>query len=403
MSASAPPTGGGASVALARRLRALPDQSYLILTTHSNDSRHTGRVDPLPATYFGLDDANQAISGGRLTQTAVALQRALPEWLARMVGPFLRLARDAIALLLRRRAVRRRAEQIIRSEQPDGVLATSDDGIFLIAAYQAARATNLPMCVLLLDIYARNNYSFLKRLVARVYEPKILRSATKVFVTNPQAQSHYRSLYGIEPVVLEHSSPAGPPARTKSTKSDHIIAYTGSVYWAQADAVRNLVEALLTLPEVALELVTEQSESDLERMQLVRGRVHIRRCTPSETMDLQRTADILFLPLSFGKEAPDLIRTAAPGKMAEYLVSGVPVLVHAPPDSYLSRDAREYGWGLVVDRPDVHALAEGVRVLFTDSALREQVVANATQVAATRHNEATLAARFRHELELAFR
>ncbi|MDP9223530.1 MAG: glycosyltransferase [Actinomycetota bacterium] len=282
------------------------------------------------------------------------------------------------------------------------MLATSDDGIFLVAAYQAARATSTPMCVLLLDIYARNHYSFLKRVVARVYEPRILRSATKVFVTNPQAQSHYRSLYGIEPIVLEHSSPPGLLPRTKNVQGKHLIAYTGSVYWAQADAIRNLVEALLTLPEVTLELVTEQSESDLERMQLIRGHVHVRRCTPSETMDVQRAADILFLPLSFGDDAHDLIRTAAPGKMAEYLVSGVPVLVHAPADSYLSRDAKEYGWGLVVDRPDVHALAEGIRALFTDRALRERLVANAIQIAATRHNEATLAARFRHELESAF-
>jgi glycosyltransferase involved in cell wall biosynthesis len=88
--------------------------------------------------------------------------------------------------------------------------------------------------------------------------------------------------------------------------------------------------------------------------------------------------------------------------MAEYLVSGVPVLVHAPADSYVSRDAEQYGWGLVVDRPDIQALAEGIRALSTDSALRERVVAKALQVAASRHSEATLAARFRHELESAF-
>jgi glycosyltransferase involved in cell wall biosynthesis len=173
------------------------------------------------------------------------------------------------------------------------------------------------------------------------------------------------------------------------------------VYWAQVDAIRNLVEALLTLPEAALELVTEQSESDLRRLNLLRGRVSVRRSTHRETRDLQRNADLLFLPLSFGNQAPDLIRTAAPGKMAEYLVSGVPVLVHAPADSYISRDAREFGWGFVVDRPDVHALAEGVRILLTDRSLRERVVANAIRLATTRHDEAILAARFRDELRSA--
>jgi glycosyltransferase involved in cell wall biosynthesis len=295
--------------------------------------------------------------------------------------------------------VRRRAQEIIQKERPGGVLATSDDGVFLIASYQAARAANVPLCVLLLDIYARNRYSLLKRVFARIYEPRILRHAKKVFVTNPEAQAHYRGLYGIEPVVLEHTSPPEPPLHAKVARPEPVIAYTGSVYWAQVDAIRNLVDALLTLPDARLELVTEQSESDLRRMKVVRGRVRVRRSTPREASDVQRYADLLFLPLSFGNQAPHVIRTAAPGKMGEYLVSGVPVLVHAPADSYVSRDARGYGWGFVVDRPDVSALAEGVRILLTNDALRERLVANAIQIATSRHDEATLATRFRRELE----
>jgi glycosyltransferase involved in cell wall biosynthesis len=376
----------------------------MILTGQGKRAIEANGQTPLPATYFSLAETGQPLLGGQFARNASILERRLTAPVARMLGPVLRFGRDVLELTLRRRAVRRYAEEIIERKRPDGVLVTSDDGIFLIGAYQAAREMHLPICVLFLDIYARNNYSLLKRLVARFYEPRIVRCATKIFVTNPQAQSHYRSLYGIEPIVLEHSSPPPPPPppHPQRPKGERMVAYTGSVYWAQADAMRNLVDALLTVPEATLELVTEQNESDLARMQLVRGRVHVRRCTPDETTELQTSADILFLPLSFGNEAPDLIRTSAPGKMAEYLVSGVPVLVHAPADSYISRDAGTLGWGLVVDRPDVHALAEGIRALLTDRALRDRLVSNALRVAASRHNEAELAERFRHELESAF-
>jgi glycosyltransferase involved in cell wall biosynthesis len=357
----------------------------------------------LPATYFFLAERAQSLLEGRVARKARVTERRLPKWLAAGVGAFLRAGRDAVQLSVWRRAVRRRAEHIIRTERIGGVLATSDDGVFLIGSYQAARATGVPFCVLLLDLYAGNRYSLVKRLLARIYEPRILRHATRVFVTNPRAQAHYRDLYGIEAVVLEHSALPALPVRPKAPRAEPVIAYTGGVYWAQADAIRNLVEALDTLPKASLDLATEQNESDLRRMDLVHGRVRIRRLTHPETTELQQSADLLFLPLSFRGRAPDLIRTAAPGKMAEYLVSGVPILVHAPADSFVSRDAREFGWGFVVDRPDPQALAEGVRTLLADNTLRERVVAKAIELANTRHNEAALAARFRLELQSAFR
>jgi glycosyltransferase involved in cell wall biosynthesis len=326
----------------------------------------------------------------------------MPKWLASLFGPVLRVGRDIVQLSVLRGAVRRRAQELIAQERVGGVLATSDDGIFLIASYQAARAAHVPFCVLLLDIYARNNYSLLKRTIARFYEPRILRYARRVFVTNPRAQAHYKELYGIEPIVLEHASPSASPLHAKASRDQPVIAYTGSVYWAQADAVGNLVDALLTIPEASLELVTEQTESDLRRLNLVRGRVRVRRATHDETRRVQKDADVLFLPLSFGDQAPDLIRTAAPGKMAEYLVSGVPVLVHAPADSYIARDAREQGWGLVVDRPDIQELVLALRRLLSDGALRERLVGSAMHLGTSRHDEARLGARFRDELRAAF-
>jgi glycosyltransferase involved in cell wall biosynthesis len=397
VSASVPPMGGGASTALGIRLRALPERSYLILTGRS-DGLDRGADDArLPAMYLFLAESGRSLPTGTLVRQASAAARRSPSWLA-PVGVLLRLGRDVMQLSIWRRRMRRRAEHIIQKEQPGGLLATSDDGTFLIASYQAARATTVPLYLLMLDIYAGNRFSLLKRVVARVYEPRILKYARKVFVTNPEAQAHYRRLYGIEAVVLSHPSPPVIQRRARLARRSPVIAYTGSVYWAQVDAIRNLVEALLSIPEAVLELVTEQNESDLKQMSLIHGRVHTRRATPGETRDLQKEADLLFLPLSFGNQARDLIRTSAPGKMAEYLVSGVPVLVHAPADSYVSRDATEHGWGFVVDRPDVRALSEGVRTLLSDDSLRARLVASALELARSRHDAATLGMRFREEL-----
>jgi len=53
--------------------------------------------------------------------------------------------------------------------------------------------------------------------------------------------------------------------------------------------------------------------------------------------------------------------------MPEYLAAGVPILVYAPPDSYLARYASEHGFAEVVTEPDAVALARALRRLTTDS------------------------------------
>jgi glycosyltransferase involved in cell wall biosynthesis len=94
---------------------------------------------------------------------------------------------------------------------------------------------------------------------------------------------------------------------------------------------------------------------------------------------LQQRADVLFLPLALQSDYPELVRTAAPGKMAEYLAAGRPILVHAPPDSFLASYFRDHQCGIVVDRDDPAALAAALESILSDSALRARLRARAWQ------------------------
>jgi glycosyltransferase involved in cell wall biosynthesis len=90
---------------------------------------------------------------------------------------------------------------------------------------------------------------------------------------------------------------------------------------------------------------------------------------------------MLYLPLAFDTPWKDEIRTVYPTKAVEYLVSGTPILLHAPADSYTAQEARELGWALVVDRPDTPALQDAIRRLAEDGALRESLVSAARKAA----------------------
>lgn len=90
--------------------------------------------------------------------------------------------------------------------------------------------------------------------------------------------------------------------------------------------------------------------------------------------DLLEDVYILFLPMAFN--SPDIIKTASPVKLPEYLASGPPILVHAPEYAYITWYAKKYGWGFVVDKPDLELLKEAVQVLLRDDFLKENLVQN---------------------------
>jgi len=53
-------------------------------------------------------------------------------------------------------------------------------------------------------------------------------------------------------------------------------------------------------------------------------------------------ANLLYLPLAFGKQSARISRYSLPTKLPEYLASGKTVLFHAPQDSAVYRVAERY-------------------------------------------------------------
>jgi glycosyltransferase involved in cell wall biosynthesis len=252
---------------------------------------------------------------------------------------------------------------------------------------------------MLFDVFAGNNYSWTKRVVARYTERRILRAAELVLVTNAATREHYRRLYGIDSVVIEHPAPLHEVVDARPVSAQPVIGYTGSIYWAQRDALKVLVESLDQIPPLRLQIVSDVNLGVLARMGLLNDRVDVAYADLADVNKYQRRADVLYLPLAFGTEALDVIRTATPGKLADYLVAGVPILVHAPAYSHIARDAREHGWGLVVDTLDPAALVVAVRALLDDQLLRQSLVGKAFAIARSRHDRTQVGLQFRRALD----
>jgi len=281
---------------------------------------------------------------------------------------------------------------IVRHRCSTVVACTGGDLVDLPGAIIATERTGIPCVLHYFDDYRSQwkipNPAWSTRWMERngaSIEAEVLRKASGVVVPNELLKSELSQRVSSpiaiirNPVQLDlyQTLRDAVPARDNSPLRRWSIAYTGSIYEAQLDAVRNCARGLDLLRsrgvDVRLHLYTAQSEASLHA-QGIPDTVHVHPTVkPLDASRVQCEVDILLLPLAFVTRYPELIRSSSPGKLGEYLASGRPILVHAPADCFLSRFASDQRWGLVCDTPDEARIADSVERIIRDSQLRTEL------------------------------
>jgi len=282
-------------------------------------------------------------------------------------------------------------KRILRKEDCAVVVGCTGDLLDPPAAFFASRELNLPFVLYTFDYYSCQWTDPVLRAFADQHEKTIVQGASEIIVPNECLQRAYRQRYGAHTTVIHNpfdlaeyeknicdTSPLKDPA-------EKTIVYTGAVYEAHYSAFRNLISAinLTQIPGLKLHIYTPQSNVRLE-MNGISGPVVIHQHLPNARMpDIQRHADLLFLPLAFKSKYPDIIRTSAPGKIGEYLIAGTPVLVHAPKDSFVSWYFSRNLCGMVISDDDPGPLSKAIERLLSDPGLRREITTHASLLART--------------------
>jgi len=383
----------GQSAVLHRMLRALnPEDYHLILEQDSSISAHFHRAMPqFSARNERAVSRRQAQAfdlPGILAVRRLA-NKAICFGLLHTLGP------KSVALYQRSKT----AIHIVRREKCRAIIACTADLYDLPAGYIASRWNRIPLYVYIFDDYACQWVDPDHRAFAERIAPIVLRGAVGIIVPNEFLRDEYHRRYGVESLVIHNSCESIEldttvpwPAEPGKIK----IVYTGAIYHAHYDAFRNLLAAMKLLghPNIELHLYTAQPVTQLEQEQISGPVVYHPYLTSSRIREVQCCADILFLPLAFNSPYPEVIRTAAPGKMGEYLASGRPILAHVPGDSFVSWYFKTYEVGKVVDRADPTALEQAIRQILDEPALRQTWHENALLRAQTDFNLALAQARF---------
>ena len=265
--------------------------------------------------------------------------------------------------------------------------------------FRASRRLRARFVAYYFDYWSQQSESAAERRAAQWIERRVLRRSDAVIVPNEFLAQALRDHYGVLCTVVRNScEPASGDRGTsirRAARGTRSVVYTGAVYEANLDAFRNLLAAIDSARlDAKLHIYSAQSKHDLTAQGLS-GPLEVHHHRPAhEVLDVQRRADVLFLPLGFQTRYPRIIHTSSPAKVCEYLGSGRPILVHAPRGSFVTEYFREYGCGVVVDKPDPALLGRALRQLFDDDRLCASVTAAACERARADYDVETSRASF---------
>lgn len=177
---------------------------------------------------------------------------------------------------------------------------------------------------------------------------EIVQRANVRYAVSREMAAHYEESFGkswtvVHNGVRNNSCSNGTSVASKPRQ----VLLAGDVNVFRFDAVIAFAEAIErhnrrngdSIEFTVMGEVAEQHRSLLSALRAVKM---LTRRSHSECLDAMKEADLLYLPLAFGKKSERISLYSLPTKLPEYLATGKTVLFHAPKESAVFRVAERY-------------------------------------------------------------
>lgn len=392
ISSWAPPRIGGPQN-LYNLLISMPKGSYSILTSYFGIDNYSAQKGTwLPEIYHFYD--NPKLKDSEETRKKMSQQsknRERVSWFKYKVKKLhtLKILTEPFLILGQIIAITIQGIKVIKENKIEIFVGISDFGPAMISSYFIHKKTRRPFMLYFFDIYSGNNLSGIGNILAKIFEPKLFKYAEKIIVTNDGTKDFYVKRYGesiAKKIIVIYNSVF--PESYSKVKNDtrlnpqppYNILFTGSIYWPQIESLKNLIQVVNEATDLAIQLkiYSPSPKNYLKEIGIEESnRVHLFVATPQEMPVIQSQADILFLPLSWNTPSPQIVETATPGKLTDYLIAGKPMLIHAPASTFLVQYAKQNNFACCVDRESKELLKDGIKRLLTDTQYIKNITDNA--------------------------
>ena len=274
--------------------------------------------------------------------------------------------------------IQRAAETIIREKRIEAVLTVAQD-LFFLAAVGAARNVGVPCVAVVHDDWVSciGRHMFVPRAAAPRLFRRTLQRASRVYAVSAGVQDWLAQDFGVASQVQLPATEAHDEVSTRARSENPFrIAYTGSLTAGPMVTMGLLVNVLLHdfaghSWQLNLYGAFEQTARDRGWAD-PRIRAH-GWSTQEQVRAALRDSDLVYLPMGFDPESRLFSVRSFPSKFADYLASGRPALVCAPPEASVSRYIREHACAELVEEPSPQRLADALRTLMYNPERRQSL------------------------------
>jgi len=358
LSQCAPPAIGGIQNLYNLFINISPDD-YFLLTNQINVTKNTG--SKLPCKYFFYSKF--------LSKKSICFK----------LNICFKLLKKLLGII--------QGLKIIKNNKINILMGISDGGFSFLLTFTLAKLTKKPYIIYLFDLYKGNNLFGLGKKFSNFFEPILFKYASQIIVTNEGTKNYYIKQYGNKiSIKIIHNSAFSEFYKKYPTKynpsSPYTILFTGHIYWPQEQSIRNLIQAIDKINDINVKFIlyTPNPSKDFVEEFKTHKKIEFKIASQKEMPQIQSKADILFLPLSWNTPAPDIIKTASPGKLTDYLIAGRPILIHAPNYAYISQYARQYNFAHVVKEENFELLKMGIKKLLFNNKYSKTLIYNAKKI-----------------------
>ena len=250
--------------------------------------------------------------------------------------------------------------ELLMKKEFSSVLAVFPDETDLFAGYILSKLSGKPLVIHMHDLYSEDKKR--ARTFRKWLETKIFSSSSAILVTNSTFYDYYvrrgvRNVLVLNSCVdLRQKNMAASVPLKELPKTKLRIVFTGSICVTNEDAVKCFLSAIKERRDVEPVFCSFSKRDYLKNIGL--GFLPKEKC-----INLQRSSDILFLPLSFNYSCKEEILTAFPTKLLEYLAAARPILAVVPKGSFVEKLITHYEVGIVVNELSEEKIALAIEEL----------------------------------------
>ncbi len=277
-----------------------------------------------------------------------------------------------------------RLMRVFKQSKAKQVLAMFPDEYYLFLSWLISRWYRVPLYSYLHNTYLENRVG-IKKIFANWLQPRVFRDSQVVFVMSEGMENVLSPNYpNVEFVPLVHTFEQLPVPlhEVPVIQRNFRLAFMGSLNNSNRDAFSRIAAVLRHFPDCSFTTYSENTAADFASIGIRAKSLMHTRVAFDEVVDALRKHDLLFFPHGFQGGLKEIeYQTIFPTRTTPYLLSGIPIIAHSPPNAFLTQWLRKHDCAEVVDVSDEAALIAAIENLIKNPSRCRELSENAQRAA----------------------